>query len=79
MSEWIPTPAPEYTQAEKMILLRERRNKLLFQSDWTQITDAQPVGGKEAWAIYRQQLRDLPATVIDVDNVIWPIPPSEQE
>jgi len=45
------------------------RNKKLLDSDWTQLPDA-PVD-KEAWAEYRQKLRDLPETT-DTLNVAWP-------
>lgn len=38
--------------------LRHRRNELLDESDWTQVLDS-PVD-REAWAEYRQQLRDAP-------------------
>ena len=43
--------------AERMRLHRDR---LLEESDWTQLPDA-PVD-REAWATYRQALRDFPAT-----------------
>ena len=41
-------------------LMRAKRNELLAQSDWTQVADA-PVD-QQAWATYRQALRDFPAT-----------------
>ena len=41
-------------------VMRAVRNDLLKESDWTQIADA-PVN-REAWATYRQALRDFPAT-----------------
>ena len=41
-------------------VMRAVRNDLLAQSDWTQVADA-PVD-REAWATYRQALRDFPAT-----------------
>ena len=49
---------------------RQQRNALLVASDWTQVADA-PVD-QQAWATYRQQLRDLPASTVDFGNVIWP-------
>ena len=54
--------------------LRKERNYLLRDSDWTQVPDA-PVNAA-AWAVYRQQLRDLPANTTDPRNVVWPEPPS---
>jgi hypothetical protein len=44
---------------------RGKRDQLLKKSDWTQLPDV-PLETKEAWAAYRQALRDLP------DNVNWP-------
>jgi len=43
--------------AERMRLHRDR---LLKESDWTQVADS-PVD-REVWATYRQALRDFPAT-----------------
>ena len=42
--------------------LRQRRDKLLHQSDWSQGADV-PSAVKSAWATYRGKLRDLPTTV----------------
>jgi hypothetical protein len=44
--------------ASKAANVRAQRDQLLSESDWTQVADA-PVD-KEAWAAYRQALRDLP-------------------
>lgn len=55
--------------------VRERRIALLKASDWTQITDYDLGADREAWAAYRQALRDL----ADADNpfdITWPIPPA---
>ena len=54
--------------------LRMARNRRLAESDWTQLADA-PVD-KNAWAVYRQQLRDLPATASDAANPNWPDVPA---
>ena len=54
--------------------LRSQRDSLLKSSDWTQVPDA-PVD-QAAWATYRQQLRDLPASTTDPSNVVWPERPS---
>lgn len=59
--------------AEAWFSLRAERHARLAASDWTQVPDA-PVD-QSAWAIYRQQLRDLPANTADPRNVIWPEPP----
>ena len=54
--------------------IRNWRNSQLKASDWTQVLDA-PIN-KDAWAEYRQQLRDLPATVSDPSKIIFPEPPT---
>ena len=40
--------------------MRNHRDRLLKESDWTQVVDA--TVDREAWATYRQALRDFPAT-----------------
>jgi hypothetical protein len=40
--------------------MRTARNNLLTASDWSQLPDASC--DREAWATYRQALRDFPAT-----------------
>lgn len=62
----------EALEAERAIANREYRNQLLTASDWTQLPDAP--ADQEAWASYRQALRDLPNHVkwpnLDADD--WP-------
>jgi hypothetical protein len=41
-------------------MMRHHRDRLLAESDWTQLPDA--TVDREAWATYRQTLRDFPAT-----------------
>ena len=53
--------------------LRVWRNSQLKASDWTQVDDA-PVD-KSAWAIYRQALRDLPASNSDPRQIELPVEP----
>jgi len=55
--------------------LRTKRNKLLAESDFSQLSDA-PVNSA-AWAVYRQELRDLPSTVDpETGNYTWPDKPN---
>ena len=56
---------------EKM--MRAIRNDLLAQSDWSQLPDA-PCN-REAWATYRQALRDLPATWTEGPEADFPDTP----
>lgn len=54
--------------------LRHNRDRLLAATDWTQVPDASV--DKDAWALYRAALRDLPAKVKDISKPIpWPTPP----
>jgi len=53
--------------------LRAERDRLLKDTDFTQLTDA-PVD-RELWAAYRQQLRDLP-TADGFPFVDLPDPPT---
>jgi hypothetical protein len=54
--------------------MRYQRDRLLAESDWTQVADA-PVD-REAWAQYRQALRDFPSTWEPSDTADFPDPPS---
>ena len=53
--------------------IRARRAALLAESDWTQLPDV-PLPTKEAWATYRQALRDITLQP-DPHNIIWPTQP----
>lgn len=53
--------------------LKEKRNLLLSESDWTQVADA-PVD-KAAWAVYRQALRDIPQQSGFPETIKWPEKP----
>lgn len=55
-------------------LLRKERDRRLAACDWTQVSDA-PVD-HQAWAVYRQQLRDLPGNTQDPRYPVWPTPPA---
>jgi len=54
--------------------IRLDRNSLLNASDYTQIPDFP--GDKEAWAAYRQELRDVPQEFSDPKDVVWPTKPN---
>jgi hypothetical protein len=53
--------------------MRFARNSLLTASDWSQLPDA-PVD-REAWATYRQALRDFPATWTEGPEADFPDTP----
>jgi hypothetical protein len=68
-----------FNQSEIMKIVRAERMRFLSSSDWTQLPDA-PISTdmKNAWAVYRQELRDI-TEVLDgienLDDVIWPTKP----
>lgn len=53
--------------------IREQRNSLLASCDWTQVSDA--TVDKQAWATYRQALRDITAQEGFPTDVVFPTPP----
>lgn len=53
--------------------IRNQRNQLLSETDWTQALDA-PVN-KEAWLAYRQALRDISLQAGFPMLVNWPTKP----
>ena len=82
--EEIEAKISELDLAEPMRLLREVRDEMLLDTDWTQNDDISSEI-KSKWATYRQQLRDLPATAdpklnsnydLEMSSVTWPTKPS---
>lgn len=56
--------------------MRRLRAQKLAESDWTQMADVSMSDEKrKAWIEYRQQLRDLPNTITDPLNIVWPNTP----
>lgn len=57
--------------------VRKFRNVQLKVSDWTQMPDS-PLSDeqRQAWAVYRQQLRDFPATWTPATTADFPDPPA---
>lgn len=56
--------------------IRNQRNALLTQSDWTQFNDSPLSPEKQQeWVEYRQALRDITLQE-DPFNIVWPIKPS---
>lgn len=68
-------PTVSISEEEKKLIIREKRNALLAESDWTQITDA--TVDKTAWATYRQSLRDITthSNFPNLEDSDWPTAP----
>ncbi|WP_461210388.1 tail fiber assembly protein [Desulfocurvus sp. DL9XJH121] len=58
---------------------RSERNRRLTGCDWTQVADS-PLAEeeREAWAAYRQTLRDLPAQPGFPETINWPAEPAQE-
>ena len=76
----------ELETAEPARQVREIRDRLLAESDWTQSRDGVLLNDT-TWKQYRQDLRDLPASAsftpklnsngdLDMSSVTWPLKPS---
>jgi len=59
---------------EKIVKLREVRNQLLAETDWTQNRDV-TLANDADWQTYRQALRDITDTYTSLDDVVWPEKP----
>jgi hypothetical protein len=53
--------------------IREIRNELLKETDWTQLSDI-PDETKQVWTVYRTQLRDI-TTQPNPFSISWPVKP----
>ena len=63
---------------EALPKLRRQRDELLRESDVSVLPDrwaTMPTETQTAWSVYRQALRDLPATTVDALNPVWPTKP----
>lgn len=65
------------------LLLREERDRLLAETDWTQNRDV-TLSNDADWKTYRQALRDITKTakpsvneVMQLTDVTWPTAPTE--
>ena len=82
--EWIQTwtikPATKSQMAERTAAqaatVKSQRNDLLQQCDWTQLPDAP--ADRQAWATYREQLRQVDTQPGFPWSVVWPETPSNQ-
>jgi hypothetical protein len=54
--------------------IRQQRNQLLKDSDWTQVVDA--TADKTAWLAYRQELRDITTQESFPFDIQWPEQPT---
>jgi len=76
VEEWIETPATSEQIQERLTnqwgIIRSERNDYLAACDWTQLPDSP--ADKTAWALYRQQLRDI-TEQSNPFEIVWPVAP----
>ena len=76
----------ELKKERPFVLLRKERNRLISETDWTQLKDIDlDIIRERNWKNYRQALRDLPTKSnpklnsigdLDMSSVTWPDKPS---
>ncbi len=69
---WPPVPSEEQVSAALAWSIRQERDKLLADSDWTQLKDISDEISVP-YATYRQALRDLPEQEGFPSDVTWPV------
>ena len=63
--------------AEVATSVRSERDRLIAETDWTQLADSQLSDSvKASWVTYRQSLRDLPTASGFPHTMTWPTKPS---
>lgn len=69
--EVIDMNAEEIQQSKDSAMnsIRQTRNQLLKDTDWTQIPDS--TANASAYAVYRTELRNVPQTIGDTDPRTW--------
>jgi hypothetical protein len=72
----IANPSPD-PYSNRSGYLRHIRDTLLRFTDWTQMSDS-PLNTEQRseWAVYRQQLRDLPLQYSGEGSIPWPQTPT---
>jgi hypothetical protein len=72
MAQFISALGNDNEVSDELYLIRMRywRDMELARTDWTQVSDAPT--DKAAWATYRQELRDLPASNADPRKIELP-------
>lgn len=71
-----PSQIQTLTEEQKYEFIRYERNKRLQFCDWTDLPNTPLTPEKKSeWLNYRQELRDLPKNIVDIDNINWPSSP----
>ena len=74
---WVQTNATQseidYRLENQWFMVREIRNELLAECDWTQLSDVS-AETKAIWSEYRQSLRDITSQT-NPFSITWPVKP----
>tara|TARA_B100000959_G_scaffold127128_1_gene133450 strand:+ start:6906 stop:7259 length:354 start_codon:yes stop_codon:yes gene_type:complete len=54
--------------------VKRNRDDILSKTDWRDLP-SYPGADQAAWRTYRQELRDLPQTYAEVENIVFPTEP----
>ncbi|MCD9475031.1 tail fiber assembly protein [Photobacterium phosphoreum] len=69
-------PIKKVIQLMNWAAIRSRRDNLILETDFTQVSDSPLTVEKKAeFTAYRQALRDLPQTYDNPDDIVWPTKP----
>lgn len=71
-----PAEYVEYQFSSEQLseMARQKRDLLLSESDWTQLPDI-PDAVKSVWAVYRNDLRNIPQQEGFPQSIVWPKKP----
>ena len=70
-----PHKLNDLTNESVVLFVKGWRKTELASCDWTQLPDVN-LANKWDWAVYRQELRDLPQQGVDPKLWVFPVPPT---
>jgi hypothetical protein len=70
----VKSKVTEVKEEYNLLFLRQKRDLLLQQTDWTQNRDV-TLSNDADWKTYRQALRDITDSATSLDDVTWPEKP----
>ena len=77
-TSWVDPRTEQQIYDDAANTVRSQRDKLLYESDWTDLVGAEQRLGEtvwQQWQTYRQQLRNVPQQSGFPFNVVWPVKP----
>jgi hypothetical protein len=75
LKDFTPEEIEQFTP-NKVAQLKLERSRQLYETDWTQVPDNPlPPADREAWRVFREELRNLTSQTGFPWNIVWPTPP----